>query len=117
MKNTSNSNLNETWFHLKTKSSIKKILESAIIKKTPLKITIGNTKTGEIYETKSGIVTRTHGPAKRPLLQTKNQKQSEVLLEHLIIAIINLTTKNTIYPLPPQNKTEDKKTTGAKPKF
>ena len=96
-------NLKETWFHLNTPVEVRRILERYRKSGNPIRIFYGDTETGRDWLEENdvvGIVARSCGIFKVPLLLASGEAWGNGILDHCIVRLMDTGSRRVLWTHP-----------------
>lgn len=96
-------NLKETWFHLNTPVEVRRILERYRKSGSPIRIFYGDTETGRDWLEENdvvGIVARSCGIFKVPILLARGESWGNGILDHCIVRLMDTASRKVLWTHP-----------------
>ena len=96
-------NLKETWFHLNTPVEVRRILERYRKSGNPIRIFYGDTETGRDWLEENdvvGIVARSCGIFKVPILLASGESWGNGILDHCIVRLMDTASRKVLWTHP-----------------
>jgi len=93
-------NLKETWFHLETPFEVRRILERYRKSRKPIRVFYGDRETGRDWLEENdvtGIVARTSGIFKVPILLKIGETWGTSILDHCIVKLMDVEDRRVLW--------------------